>query len=86
MKVFDLLNTCGNGFAAYRFYGRHDDDMSGYWVKRNRIPELLVETKLFTWRVERDRLCLQVDDETLEKVLYTIDGGDGRHNQPITAC
>lgn len=86
MKVFDLMNTCGNGFAAYRFYGLHDDDMGGYWVKRSKIPEPLVKAKLFTWRIERDGLCLQVEDATLEKVLYTMDGGDGRRNQPIATC
>ena len=83
MKVFDLLNTSANRFAAYRFRGVHDDDMSAYWVKRENIPEQLVKAKIFTWRLERGRLDMMVDDAVLENVLYTIDGGDGRQNQPI---
>lgn len=83
MKVFDLLNTSIHFFAAYKFRGAHDDDMSGYWKKRAGIPKELTQTKLFGWEIHNNRLCLVVDDAVLEKVLYTIDGGDGRQNKPI---
>ena len=83
MKVFDLLNTSIRFFATYKFSGVHDDDMSGYWVKRERIPKELIHARLFGWKIIHNRLCLVVDDAVLEKVLYTIDGGDGRQNQPI---
>lgn len=83
MKVFDLLNTSIRFFAAYKFRGVHDDDMSGYGKKRAGIPKELIQTKLFGWEIHNNRLCLTVDDAVLEKVLYTIDGGDGHQNKPI---
>lgn len=85
MKVRDLLNTSIHFFAAYKFRGAHDDDMSGYWSKRRNIPDDLVNARLFGWEIVRDRLCMAVDDSTLEKVLYTIDGGDGSQNKPKSA-
>lgn len=83
MRVYDLLNTSVHMFAAYRFRGAHDDDMSGYWVKWYTIPDELLYAKLFGWEIINNRLLIAVDDVLLEKVLYTLDGGDGRQNQPI---
>lgn len=83
MRVYDLLNTSVHMFAAYRFRGAHDDDMSGYCVKRYNIPDELLRAKLFGWEIINNRLLMAVDDVLLEKVLYTLDGGDGRQNQPI---
>lgn len=83
MRVYDLLITSVCYFAAYRFHGAHNNDMSGYWIRQSNIPKELTQAKLFGWEITNNRLCLAVDDAVLEKVLYTIDGGDGRHNQPI---
>lgn len=80
MRVYDLLNTSVHMFAAYRFRGAHDDDMSGYWVKRYTIPDELLHAKLFGWEIINNRLLMAVDDVLLEKVLYTLDGGDGRNH------
>lgn len=83
MIVFDLINTSIHGFCAYKFRGVHDDDMSGHWVKKERIPRELIYTNLFGWEIIHNCLCMAVDDKMLEYILYNVDGGDGRQNQPI---
>lgn len=62
MKVFELLNTCGQMFVAYRFRSLHED-ISLYWRKYHNVPGEMLHAKVMTWTIERDRMVVVVDDK-----------------------